>query len=536
MKLTKKQVADFFKSERVQVILLIIIATAVRLFQLSKETLWLDEAYTIKVVFWKSLPSIIANVHHEAINHPPLFFIIYNVWGKIFGISEFALISLSIISGILFVFLMYLIVKELFNYRGVAFMSALLASFSLFHFHFSREAVQYSFFPMMILLSIYTFLLFLKSKPEKRITTWAIYIITTAALFYTHYYAFMIILVQNLVFFIFWKKNSKLIKYWIVMQLILLLLISPELSYMYTNAVRHSHGLSKTTVFIEYAGSFGYQIKDVFIKNTGELGLVLNAFFKQSVASIVGIILSGIIALLILGGIVLSWMRSKKENVFNIVFLLLLVFVPILITSISPEVYRAKGFVFTALIYSVFLVLGIRHLFKSKVVRIIVVGIILLIGIINIAHSIGNNYFFGEQEDWEGAVDFLKQPEQKAELILVEVRYTLAPFFYYYNNSILEDFFNGNFPLNSSKSDVITVNFSSETDYSKEYYRGNRLIPDLKTLNESLERTNDFWLVSSIHTKFAYPNNDIVNFIEKDFEKISKTEFGSVDVIRYKRK
>lgn len=553
--ITKKQVSEqiseFFKSERFRIILLIIIATLVRIYRLSSEVFRTDEANYVPTVFVNTFRGIIPFVHST--EHPPFYFIFYNVWGKVFGISQIALISLSVVAGIISIVLIYFIVKKLFKNKDIAFVSALLTCFSLYHFHFSRDATEYSFFPMMIFLSTYAFLVFIETKPKqgmrKLILNAGFYVLSTAALFYTHYYAFMIIIVHNLAFFIFWKKHRKLIKTWTIMSIVLLVLIMPEIGYTYEAAHMYGKGLKDIPPTIgEYTHNvIEWQARTIYYFNIGDINRVLNLYLGQDLYKILTKIILVLINFLIIIGILLSvfklnsskkkkekkgFIRIDKDNLFAVALLLLLFFVPLILTSIFPSVFRIKALMYTVLVYNTSLASGIWKISRNRWIRIILVAIIILIGVMNIHHSLDNHYFFGEEENWKGVSELLKNPENRAELIIIHIDYNMAPFFYEYNISLVDDVYAAHYyPTDSSESKLITV----PTYYIKNI-TGRTVFPNLITLNSSLKNINDLWLVSSIHANHIYPNRDVFKILERNFENVSEYRYGSVYATRYKRK
>ena len=545
MRINKAQIKNLWTKDWFRIIVLILIAALLRVYNLSKESFRLDESGYVIAVFWNGLPQIIQESHTWG--HPPFYFIIYNIWGKIFGISEFALISLSLIAGIISIVLIYLIIKKLFKNKDIAFVSALLTCFSLFHFHFSRDATEYSFFPMMIFLSTLAFISFVQSKPEKKRLNAIFYVITTALMFYTHYYAFMVIIVQNLAFFIFYKKHRKLLKTWITMGIILLVLITPELGHAYTNARIYGQGLNEAPRADVYLNTLGGQIKEIYAHDTGNLrGVVSYYFIKEPSYWYLANTLFIIISFFILMGIILPIFKGKgrkdknKDRVLGMVLLILLFFVPIVLTSFFPIVYRVKGFVFSVLVYNTLITLGIWHLFQKKEMRparIIAVVLILILSIMTINHSLQTTYFFSEaHDDWRSAAEFLKQPAQKTDLIVVHVIFTYGALLYYYNLDVFKEFAEKHYvPFHMGESNLISI----EHQPIKNISAGHVAIPTLeglKRFNESLQLIDDFWLASSGNEDGVYPNREVFNLIKQNFENVSEQYFGSVYVTRYQRK
>jgi uncharacterized membrane protein len=88
--------------------LVIAIAVMARAFQLGSQSLWTDELFTR---YYPSLFSLkflwTTGLFHE--NSPPLYYIAIKAWMALFGSSETALRSLSLLASVLTLPLVYLL-------------------------------------------------------------------------------------------------------------------------------------------------------------------------------------------------------------------------------------------------------------------------------------------------------------------------------------------------------------------------------------------------------------------------------------------
>lgn len=553
-RINKDRLKEFFNDEKVRIIILIVIATLIRIYKLSNEVFKLDESGYVISAFWNGLKDIITQSH--AWDHPPFYFVIYNLWTKIFGISEYAITALSIIFGVASLVVMYFIVKKLFRNKDIAFFSTLLASFSLFHFHYSRHATEISFYGLIIFLSIYAFLFFLdikSSTDRKKITLiCAFYIISTVLMFYTHNYAFTIIIALNVAFFLFWKRHKKLVKTWITINIIILLLIIPELGQTYRSARVYGMGLKEMTTGDAYLRNIYMQSSEIYDMNTGNIDDAIEHAFNKEIrpSNLVIVVWWGLCFLIILG-ILLPLFKTRrkrknikikinKKNFFHIVLLLILFFIPILITAFYPIVFRAKCFIYTVLIYNVFITLGIWYLFNKKNIRparIIAVVLIIILGLMSINRSLNlNSFFYEPYEDWKGTAEFLKKQENQADTIVVHVLFTYGALLYYYDKDLFSIFAVENkIPIDADKSNLITIEYQGIENPEV----GDIALPldeGLIRFNYSLQNINDFWLVSNGNENAVYPDREVFNLIEQNFNNVSEHYFGSVYVTRYNRK
>ena len=105
------------KRSTIVVYALILLAFAVRVWNLAAQSVWWDEAYTVQTVrygwdsFWQL--QIIAR-------HPPVYFLSVGLWGNLAGWSEFSLRFLSLVYGVVGIVLLYkLCVRLLTKSAGV---------------------------------------------------------------------------------------------------------------------------------------------------------------------------------------------------------------------------------------------------------------------------------------------------------------------------------------------------------------------------------------------------------------------------------
>ena len=182
------------------ILLILIVGLALRLVVIN-QSLWLDESIGALVVknqtFWQILSEFPT---HD--NHPPLYYLTLKLWSGLFGYSEAALRSLSVIFGIGTIYMVYKI-GNIFSKRLGA-LAAILIATSPFHIYYSQEARMYS---MAAFLAALAFYLFLKEN-------WKAFSLTIVALVFTDYMPVFLLPVFWLIGFIskkgkiWWKKMA----------------------------------------------------------------------------------------------------------------------------------------------------------------------------------------------------------------------------------------------------------------------------------------------------------------------------------------
>ena len=207
------------------IILVLIVGLIVRLYDLDGESLWTDEGHTI-FVSSLDIPQVIEENIND--NHPPLYSILLHYWIKLFSPTLFNLRLLSLIFGVLSIFLLYKVGVDLLN-RAVGLISSIILSLSVFHVYFSQEVRSYSFVVALILLSFFLFIRLVK-QPKPILVVLSIF--ANVLLVYTHFLGWFIVLSQT-VFYIFrFPFDKKRFRDALLINIIILILYIPWLKVM----------------------------------------------------------------------------------------------------------------------------------------------------------------------------------------------------------------------------------------------------------------------------------------------------------------
>lgn len=216
-------------------LLILLTGTILRAYHLGDAPYSLDELFSIKHA---SLPfmDIISNVDNEP--HPPFYYILLHFWMGIFGSSEIATRSLSVLFGVVSIYLMWCLGTLLFN-RETGLIASLILAISSFHIRYSQESRMYSLMVMLTLVSMYFFVKMQGGKDHKY---YPYYLISSTLLLYSHIYGIFIILAQNfyvaIILFTSLTRGKNIrkspakgfsIKNWIVLQSILFVVFIPWL-------------------------------------------------------------------------------------------------------------------------------------------------------------------------------------------------------------------------------------------------------------------------------------------------------------------
>src|SRR5256714_3005934 len=125
-------------------VLIVVGAGAIRFVGIGSQSMWYDEVATTRDVAG-GIGGLWARVR-DVESSPPLYFALATLWTRMFGDGDAAIRSLSALAGTATVPIVYLIVRELGQGRGVAQIAALLTAVNPFLVWYSQEARPYALF------------------------------------------------------------------------------------------------------------------------------------------------------------------------------------------------------------------------------------------------------------------------------------------------------------------------------------------------------------------------------------------------------
>lgn len=196
------------------VLLLSILAFALRIFQLATQSFWYDEAFSVYLARF-DLGTITARTAADI--QPPFYYYLLNVWMLFVGDSEFAVRFLSLVFGVLTIPLMYVTARRLFNSTAALF-AALIATFSALYVWYSQEARMYTLITFLGLLSSYALLRATSPQPSpsqgEGARWWLVFVVANVAAVYTHYFAFALLAFQFLyaLYILLRRRSSSLVR------------------------------------------------------------------------------------------------------------------------------------------------------------------------------------------------------------------------------------------------------------------------------------------------------------------------------------
>lgn len=212
---------------RLALCLILLLGAALRLPELTRTGLWLDEGVSVRKAA-SPISAILSG--NPADPSPPLYYLLLKGWLVLLGPGEASLRLPSLLSGLIAIFLAWLIGRRLFD-EGAGLLGAALVAVSPLQVYFSTEARMYELQFALSLASMYFFVELLAGKPGRFLP--AAYLFSSGAVVYLHNFGFAVLLVQNLyvaLSLIFPGGGHKLPgKRWLILQAVLLLIYLPWL-------------------------------------------------------------------------------------------------------------------------------------------------------------------------------------------------------------------------------------------------------------------------------------------------------------------
>jgi mannosyltransferase len=395
-----------------------------RLHNLTKESIWFDEAssiYSAKRPLIDMLKDCVG--WHR---HPPLHFLFLKTWIILFGDGEFSVRLSSAIFGIASIPLIFIIGKQLISER-VGIIASLLLSVSSYHIYYSQETRAYSLLVFFTLLSFIFFAKILKGNTSDKWQYFG-YFIVNALLIYTHYFGLFVVASQLIFYFLQLKSLNINKKYFWNAQIATGMMFLPWAAVFVGYQIPHSNGWKQPT--------FSSLIKTVeFFSGNGDLVVFICIFLM--ILSILGIIL----------------VQSNKTNnksifyqsgkTFQVNLLLILWFtVPIIVPFLISQlpfsfagIYVDRYTIGAVPAFYLLSSIGMNY-FLSKRFLYPVFSIILLTILFFSSSSIQNYDNNINKEQWREGLEFSRVMFQDDDILLVGNQSFTLPIKYYYSGPL----------------------------------------------------------------------------------------------------
>lgn len=453
-----------------------------RLISLN-QSLWLDEAINIVAAQKFSLWGMVTQ-YSIADFHPPGYFVILWVWGRLFGLSELSARLPSVIFGVLTILLLYLIGKKLVS-KQLGLLSAVLLAMNPLHIYYSQEARMYSLAAFAVSLNMLFFINLIKGDKGSmgNVGNKMIYILSNLLVLLSDYVAYLIFPVQLVILLL--KKEA--LKRWFIFLVTALLVSGWWLPIFLKQLSVGSTASANLPAWKEIVGTFGLKpLVLTYVKFI--IGRI--SFSNPQIYAAIFLPIGLLFLFLIWRGY-----KVSQQFVRNLVEIWL--FVPIILAALISFIIPVYSYFRLLFVLPSFLLLtslGI-YSFKGRF-KIILLSMVIFAGTIFSLTYLLNPVF--QREDWRGLVSFLKLLPKESR-ILFESSGSFPPFDYYAGNNLAGIGALKNFPANVD-NDLIDLRATLKD------------VSDVYLINYLVEISDPNRLVQNQLVKLSYKQVDIKNF------------------------
>ena len=393
----------------IKLTIILILAAVLRFLGLSVKQLWLDEILQVLHSRPDTIRGILEAVTQDRGGAPLDYFIQHVFITHLSGPVEWTARLHAAIFGVLAVWLVYLVCRELFASQRMALMSALLFCFYPFHHHYSQEGRPYSLF---ILLTLILYLILFRSLKKNSWLIWISFAVVAILGFYTNAFTAAVLFAQ-FVFLIYyqiyrresWTDSWRRYTCFISCSIIAAAAYLPWLLYSFSNA-QGTKGDEP---------EFGFRLISGTIKEFGD------GSYPLSLVLIIGAS-AGIISLLQTQrrfelGTLLIWIIAPLPVVFTVLWWRTYFFIPRQIIFITPAFF-------------ILVAAGIEC-FKQKFSRryfYVPEASIILISLVVIALHYPARW--DDRDDLRAVGQFLKESARPGDLIIAPDRTGILAFYF----------------------------------------------------------------------------------------------------------
>ena len=202
-----------FIKNNTTLLLIVFLASALRLYHIDFQSIWLDEIHTMNEANPNIAFSELYSVIMSGEQMPPLYFYTVYFLFKIFGYTTFVARIYSAILGVISLYAIYLLGKELIN-KQIGLIATLLLSVNCFHLYYSQDARPYIFLLLFSIISFYRLVKYIK-LPSRRNAI--IYGLFSALMIHSHFFGLFALFTQYLIllFFLIISEKQNRVKFFV---------------------------------------------------------------------------------------------------------------------------------------------------------------------------------------------------------------------------------------------------------------------------------------------------------------------------------
>jgi uncharacterized membrane protein len=386
-----------------QVLILFLIFLANFLFKLiyiGAPSLWYDEIISVQDTLLD-----FGHIKHEAEwdKNPPFYHYVLWVWCQLFGISVFAVRSMSAFFSALTAILIFVFTKKISNVRN-AWISTIVFSFHPYLYYYAQEARCYSLLIFLITINaIVTYSLVIKPGFGKAVLLGVLNFL----IFYTHYIAGLILFCQFIYLAILFRKDILLVITIYLIPILLVLLRFTKKQYM---VLFYSQEMSRQKANVPLSGFDGL-IKSFTLLYVSYIVLIV--FFILAIFYFIRKIKQGAFK-----------NDAKTHFYFYLAFAPLLAIFMLYFLGIWTNVFDARYLIFTI----PFIIISFSLVIENKSMLFGFAALVLVFAVPGLK--------FGQSKkmDYQFAAFLAKEIQKKEEVnIVIQTHDVITLFLYYYD-------------------------------------------------------------------------------------------------------
>ena len=182
-------------------------------YWLDRDPIWWDELWTIRIAgalpdqTAATLRDVLAAQLSEDPYHPPLYYLLVNLWGRVVGWTPFALRTLSLLLAMVTVAVIYRAGAVIYGRLTGRYAALLLAGSALFGIY-THELRQYMLYLLFAVLVVWTYQAALRAVSLRR---WhvACLMLSVVGFIYAHYFAIFLLIALGVYHLLFVPKNRR---------------------------------------------------------------------------------------------------------------------------------------------------------------------------------------------------------------------------------------------------------------------------------------------------------------------------------------
>jgi uncharacterized membrane protein len=502
-----------------------LIGAALRLIEIGKQPLWLDEAFSV----WMGQHSLseITRLTIEIDQHPPLYHFLMHGWMALGGKSEAWVRASSALFGILTILVIYFFGKTVGG-RSVGLLSATILAFSPFHVQYSQEVRSYALlaFAASVAMWMTAVLLVDPRTYRQRIgaaawqairhpgaarwkdlqvdAAWLVYMVVTALVVYSHNTAVFLPLAINLfvVGLIIFQRFFSLrgphfhapsFSNWVIAQFGALLFWLPWLPsfVIQMRGVADDFWIQPPTT-ATVVGAIKVFLM-AFVPNRIQWQWMIWTFF------------------LVLLAFSVFYYRPKFTR---FIFLAVLLITPIageLLVSLRRPIFYDKTLIWSTIPLYVLIASGIRQLrFRPYILAVTLIYATLCLV------SLQNYYLYYEKERWDMAAQYVSDRVKSGDILIFNAGWTEIPFDYYF----------------TQPSPPIAEYGAPETMFERGELEPKMTVDDLPRLKKILQGKRRVWLIYS-HNWWTDPNSLVARTLSQKFKLAGMKKYTGMQIYLY---